>query len=240
MATAGNNIYNQVAGGMTDAQKGIQNSMAYQPAQFSQDALNQYMNPFTSQVIDNSLANLETARQKAITGGQANAMSSGAYGGSRHGVADSLTNEAFGRQASDLASNLNMANYNQALNQFNTANQVGFQNAQNQLAGAGAMSQLANLGFGMGQNLDNQEYQRSLQDQMVQQNLVNQAKQMFSGFTNQGTQNLSTLLSTLGIVPSQGATTQSQQHGLFDYMTLLATSLGGLNRAGVNPFGFLK
>ena len=63
MATAGNNIYNQVAGGMTDAQKGIQNSMAYQPAQFSQDALNQYMNPFTSQVIDNSLANLETARQ---------------------------------------------------------------------------------------------------------------------------------------------------------------------------------
>ena len=233
MATAGNNIYNQVAGGLSNAQTGIQNSMAYQPTEFSQGALTQYMNPFTSQVIDNSLANLDTARQKAIIDGQTRASSAGAYGGSRHGVSDSLTNEAFGKQASDLASNLNMANYNQALNQFNTANQVGFQNAQNQLAGAGALSSLANLGFGMGQTLDNQEYQRGLQDQMTQQNLANQAQQMFSGFTNQGTQNLATLLSTLGIVPSMGSTTQTMQPGLFDYMTLLASSLGGLNRAGV-------
>ena len=195
MANAGNNIYNQVAGGMTDAQKGIQNAMAYQPAQFSQGALNQFMNPFTSQVIDNSLTNLDDARKRAVADGQARATASGAYGGARHGVADSLLGDAYLKQAGDLSSNLNMANYNQAVNQFNKQNQMGFQSAQNQLAGAGALSGLANLGFGMGQNLDNQEYQRSMQDQMTQQNLANQAQQMFGGFTNQGTQNLSTLLS---------------------------------------------
>jgi len=226
MATAGNNVYNQVADTLGQAQTGMTNAMNYKPMDFSQQAMSQYMNPFTSQVIDNSINNMDTARQKAIQHGQTSAMNAGAYGGSRHGVADSLTNDVFAKQVGDMSSNLNMQNYGQALNQFNTANQVGFQNAQNQMAGAGALSGLANLGFGMANTLDDKSYNRSEAQRMIQQQLANNAQQQWGGFTGAGQQGLSALLGALGIVPAQGSQTTSQKHGLFDYLTLL--TLGGM------------
>ena len=227
MATAGNNVYNQVVDSMGQAQTGMTNAMNYQPVAFNQDNLNQYMNPYTNQVIDKSLGNLEDARQKAIQNMQAQAVSAGAYGGSRHGVADSLTNEVYAKQAGDLASNLNMQNYNQAMNQFNTQNQMGLNVAQNQMAGAGALSGLANMGFGMANYLDDKSYNRSETQRMLQQALVDKAQQQFGGFTGAGQQGLSALLSSLGIIPAQGTQTTSQKHGLFDYLTLLAMTKMG-------------
>ncbi len=222
MATAGNNVYNQVVDTLGQAKTGMTNAMNYQPMAFNQENLNQYMNPYTDQVIDQSLANLETARQKAIGQGQTNAINAGAYGGSRHGVADSLTNQAFAKQADQMATNLNMQNYNQAMNQFNNQNQMGLNVATNQMAGAGALSGLANLGFGMANQLDDKAYNRSETQRMLQQQLVNQAQQQYGGFTGAGQQGLSAVLSALGIVPNQGSQTVTKDSGLIDYMKLLA------------------
>lgn len=222
MATAGNNVYNQVVDTLGQSQTGMTNAMNYKPMQFNQENMDQFMNPYTSQVIDQSLNNLEDARVKAINTGQEKAMQAGAYGGSRHGVADSLTNKAFADQAGQLASNLNMQNFNQAMNQFNTQNQMGLAAAQNQLAGAGALSGLANMGFGMANTLDDKAYNRSEAQRMLQQQLVENAKQQFGGFTGAGQQGLGALLSALGIVPSQTTQTTGSQPGLFNYLTLLA------------------
>ena len=52
MAGAGNNIYNQVTTGLQGAQTGINNAMAYQPTQFSNEAIQPFMNPFTQNVLD--------------------------------------------------------------------------------------------------------------------------------------------------------------------------------------------
>ncbi len=227
MATAGNNVYNQVVDTLGQAKTGMTNAMNYQPMAFNQENLNQYMNPYTDQVIDQSLANLETARQKAIGQGQTNAMNAGAYGGSRHGVADSLTNQAFAKQADQMATNLNMQNYNQAMNQLNNQNQMGLNVAQNQMAGAGALSGLANLGFGMANQLDDKAYNRSEAQRMLQQQLVNQAQQQYGGFTGAGQQGLSALLSSLGIIPNQSSQTVTKNQGLFDYLTLLAMTKMG-------------
>lgn len=218
MAGAGNNIYNQVTTGLQGAQTGINNAMAYQPTQFSNEAIQPFMNPFTQNVLDRSLSNLETARQKAIGQGQTSAMNAGAYGGSRHGVADSLTNEAFAKQAGDLSANLNQANFQQAVNQFNNANQLGFQTAQNQLAGAGALANLSNLGFGMANTMDNTAYQRAERERMIAQQLADKAKQQFAGFTTQGQQGFQNLLASLGIIPAQGLTTEQFQPGLIDFL----------------------
>lgn len=227
MATSGNNMYNQVVDTLGQAKTGMTNAMNYQPMAFNQGNLNQYMNPYTNQVIDTSLGNLETARQKAIQQGQTSAVNAGAYGGSRHGVADSLTNEVFAKQAGDLSSNLNMQNYNQAMNQFNNQNQMGFNVASNQMAGAGALSGLANMGFGMANQLDDKAYNRSEVQRMLQQQLIENAKQQYGGFTGAGQQGLSALLSSLGIIPSQGTQTTTKDHGLFDYIRLLALSKMG-------------
>lgn len=84
----------------------------------SQDALmrlSQYINPHTDSVVNAALADQERARQTAIASGQGAATAAGAFGGSRHGVADSLTNEAAIRAAGALSGQLRSDGFNTAL-----------------------------------------------------------------------------------------------------------------------------
>ena len=135
----------------------------YQPAQISAQQTNlgmtgpgsigSYMNPYTSQVRENALGDLESARRAAIqqTGERANAAR--AFGGSRQGVAEALTNQGFAKQAATLGTQLNEQAFNQAMamqqadiNRMSAADianqQAGLQGAQLRLGGA---SQLGNL-----------------------------------------------------------------------------------------------
>lgn len=75
----------------------------------------QFQNPFQQQVVDQSLGQLDRARQMSIGMGEDQALAAGAYGGSRHGVADAETNRAFADQAGQLAAGLNMQGFNTAL-----------------------------------------------------------------------------------------------------------------------------
>jgi hypothetical protein len=112
-----------------------------------------YMNPYTSMVRENALGDLESARRAAIqqTGERANAAR--AFGGSRQGVAEALTNQGFAKQAATLGTTLNEQAFNQAMamqqadiarqSAADIANQqAGLQGAQLRLGGA---SQLGNL-----------------------------------------------------------------------------------------------
>lgn len=106
--------YNAATGSAAQMNRGdVQNVTAQQLANTN---LQPYMNPFQQEVIDRSLSNMERQRQIALnTGGDA-AMRAGAYGGSRHGVADSLTNAESLRAMGDLSANLNLQNFSQAQN----------------------------------------------------------------------------------------------------------------------------
>jgi hypothetical protein len=136
----------------------------YQPAQISAQQTNlsmgqgpgsigSYMNPYTSMVRENALGDLESARRAAIqqTGERANVAR--AFGGSRQGVAEALTNQGFAKQAATLGTTLNEQAFNQAMamqqadigrrSAADIANQqAGLQGAQLRLGGA---SQLGNL-----------------------------------------------------------------------------------------------
>jgi len=135
----------------------------YQPGQITAQQTNlgmtgpgsigSYMNPYTSMVRENALGDLESARRAAIqqTGERANAAR--AFGGSRQGVAEALTNQGFAKQAATLGTTLNEQAFNQAMaaqqadiarrSAADIANQqAGLQGAQLRLGGA---SQLGNL-----------------------------------------------------------------------------------------------
>jgi len=136
----------------------------YQPAQISAQQTNlsmgqgpgsigSYMNPFTSQVRTNALADLESARRAAIQQTGERATQARAFGGSRQGVAEALTNQGFAKQAATLGTTLNEQAFNQAMamqqadiarrSAADIANQqAGLQGAQLRLGGA---SQLGNL-----------------------------------------------------------------------------------------------
>ena len=136
----------------------------YQPGQITAQQTNlsmgqgpgsigSYMNPYTSQVRTNALADLESSRQTAIQQMGERATQAKAFGGSRQGVAESLTNLGFAKQAGTLGTQLNEQAFNQAMamqqadigrrSAADIANQqAGLQGAQLRLGGA---SQLGNL-----------------------------------------------------------------------------------------------
>jgi hypothetical protein len=109
-----------VAGGqMQGFLPGLQGLAGYTPeqvqaGQFAGSDMSAYMNPYTGQVVDTTMAALERQRQQAIGQGQAQAQQAGAFGGSRHGVANALTNEAALRQAAETSAGLYGQGYQQA------------------------------------------------------------------------------------------------------------------------------
>jgi len=120
----------------------------YDPAQVATTDLSAYMNPYTQEVIDRSIADLDRARQGNINNLGFSASQAGAFGGSRHGVAESLTNEAFAKQAGDVAANLRQNAFNTALGQAQY--DVGAQNSALQFgATQGMNAQQLNQGAGL-------------------------------------------------------------------------------------------
>ena len=136
----------------------------YQPNQISAQQTNlglgqgpgtigSYMNPYTEAVRTNALSDLESARRAAIQQTGERATAARAFGGSRQGVAEALTNQGFAKQAATLGTTLNEQAFNQAMamqqadiarrSAADIANQqAGLQGAQLRLGGA---SQLGNL-----------------------------------------------------------------------------------------------
>ena len=117
--------------------------------------LSQYMNPYTDMVTNNALGKLEQQRQMAITSNSDAAAKARAFGGSRHGVVDSLTNQGYGQQAADLALNAAQSNFANAQNMANTDIN---RNLQAQGMNQQAWNQMAQYNAGMAQqaNLANQ------------------------------------------------------------------------------------
>jgi hypothetical protein len=159
--SAGMGGFNQA---LSDAMGGTRGLMNFQPGsvqagQLADADLNPYMNPYTQNVIDTSLNDLDRFRQGAISGNQASATRSGAYGGSRHGVADAETNRGFLDQAGSLVANLR---------------NTGFQNAQQ-----GAMFDINNrMGadqFNVNAGLQGAQFRGNMANQLGQQGMAQDA-----------------------------------------------------------------
>lgn len=105
-------------------------SFGYTPdtvtAQTAVGGIQQYFNPYEQQVIDLSMADLERQRQMQMAQMGAQASAAGAFGGSRQGVAQALTNEAFAQQGGQLAAQLRAQGFQTALgaSQQDVANQM--------------------------------------------------------------------------------------------------------------------
>ena len=137
----------------------------YQPGQITAQQTNlglgqgpgtigSYMNPYTSMVRENALSDLESARRAAIAQTGERATAARAFGGSRQGVAEALTNQGFAKQAATLGTSLNEQAFNQAMamqqadiarrSAADIANQqAGLQGAQLRTGAAGTLGGLA-------------------------------------------------------------------------------------------------
>jgi hypothetical protein len=75
-----------------------------------------YQNPFRQQVIDNTLSDLDRARQMQIQSDQDAAIGQGAFGGSRSAILESETNRNYFDRAGDITSKLNQKGFDSAVN----------------------------------------------------------------------------------------------------------------------------
>ncbi len=151
--------------------RNVQTQFGYTPdaveAQTAVGGIQTYMNPYEQQVIDTSMADLERQRQMQASQMGAQASAAGAFGGSRHGVAQALTNEGFANQGGMLAAQLRQQGFNTALgaSQQDVANRM-----QAALANQGARARAAEFG-----------QSTSLQGQMANQNAGLQGANLRAG-----------------------------------------------------------
>lgn len=223
--------------------------------------LSPYLNPYTQNVIDTSLRDLNIQRQQGLNQIGDQAIRAGAFAGSRQGVAEGVLNAEAARQAGMLSANLNNQNFMQAqtaaqndiarnlqAQQLNQAaglqtQQMGLQgqqaNQQAGLSGAAVNLQGANsLG-----NLANQQQQTFLQGlasaqagqdalQNQQQNLLNAAQQYYTERQQYPLQQLQIPLQALGATPYGSTSSQSVPASSNPFLTGLGAASTGISLLG--------
>jgi hypothetical protein len=236
------------------------NATDYEAAQFQQADLDRFMNPYTGEVIDQSMADIERGRLMQANQAAAQAQAAGAFGGSRGALMEAeiarnaldssartaagLRDQGFqfasqmgqqdvGRRQQALQQNAQQQLQSYLANQ-SSALQAGITNAQ-----LGAQTSIAN------QQADNQAQQFGL-TQGLQAALANQgAGLQGAGMQMQGAQGLGAL-SNLGFGMGQEALQGMQQQGAIQQMLnqqmmdKAAGQYGGYQGAPANAFSYLS
>lgn len=159
-------------------------------ASFLNQNIQQYMNPYTQAVTNQSLADLERSRQLEQQRTAAQATAARAFGGSRQGVAEAETNRAYGENAARLIAQQNAAAY-QAAQQASEADLSRTMQAQqlNQAQDAATTQQALQLAgqFGLANQDANLRAALANQGVDVQYGLTNAQLQQQAALANQAT-----------------------------------------------------
>lgn len=117
----------------------------------SPERIQSFMSPYTQNVIDATMRDIGRQRDIAINEAGTAATRAGAFGGSRHGVAEAETQRAFAEQAADTAARLREAGYTTAagMAQADIAQRMAAAQGGMATAGAGLQQQLTGLGAQM-------------------------------------------------------------------------------------------
>jgi len=193
--------------------------------------LSPYLNPYQSGVVNATLGQLAQLNANQLLNTNQGATASGAFGGSRSGVADALTNQYDMQAAAPVIAGLNAQGFNTALNaagqdaatlnnvaMFNSGQNVTAQQGSiaNALAAQGmglnaanVLASLANQGYGLaaaqGGLLGSVGQQQQVQDQSVLTNAYN----AWLAQQGQNAQAQNLLNSSLGLIPLQQPTNTS-------------------------------
>ena len=200
------------------------------------DGMGQYMNPYTNDVINNAQNDIFRQNQMQQQANRAGAASAGAFGGSRHGVVEGLTNEASSRAIGDISAQLRSQG-------FNMAGQFANQDINNQMGAASGLLQAgqgaANIGtggFNMGQAINQDLSQQGMLQQALQQQILGQGAGMFEGFVNQpinllNLRNAAASGSPLNAAMTQSTNTQNNP-GILGILSGATGLMSGMGKAG--------
>jgi hypothetical protein len=177
--------------------------------------LTPYLNPYQSDVVNSTLAQLTQARGMAQRQTNQQATAENAFGGSRSGVANALTNQYYDQDTANTLANLNAQNFTQAQNaaQSDIARQLTAAQA-NQGAGltasqANAANALSASNASAGNTLA--AGQANTNAGLAAQNLGLNASNLLSGLS---AQQLQQALAKAGALSTGGNQQQQQQQAV--------------------------
>lgn len=182
--------------------------------------LSSYMNPYTQSVTNAGLQAIEAQRKQGLNTNADQAIAQKAFGGSRQGVQEGVTNAGAASAAGQLAAQMGQQNYQNAQQaaQFDIQNNLGTQqaNAANQMNAAGLNMNAANGLAGIaqqGQNANIAALMAALQGQgLAQQDVqgrLNADQAAYQAAQQFPLQQLQIPISALSAMP-YGSTTKSE------------------------------
>lgn len=171
-----------------------------------------FQNTFEQEVIDNALADLDRSRALQLQQDQDSAIGSGAFGGSRSALLEAETNRNFFDRAGNLASNMRLQGFNDAMSRAMNDRLYRTDLANQQLA-----DQYRNLGL-----LSN----IGLQQQGLQQQGLDFGYNEFLRQLNYPRENIGLLGTALGGIPMQSSQTTQQKTGMGDILGSAAQLYG--------------
>lgn len=120
---------------------------------FDASSIQEFMNPYESEVIQGTLGDIEKSRLMASNQVANQASAAKAFGGSRYGVQQSLTDQAAIEQAARTSAQMRREGYGQAAGLAMNARNLGLQGASSVLGLGSARQQLAQARLDAARNL---------------------------------------------------------------------------------------
>jgi hypothetical protein len=191
----------------------------------------QYMSPYTQNVLDAQKANMTADYNKQLTQQHAQAAQAGAFGGSRQAVEDAEATRNLNLQMQNVEAQGLQSAYQQGAQQFNTEQGLGLQGQQfNQQLGMQAG--LANQQAGLQTSLANQQAALAAQGLGTTTGMQAALANQQAGLTVGG-QNLQALLQTQGLGAQLGMQGQLANQQMA-YNQQLANQQAGLQAGEFN------
>lgn len=214
------------------------------PGMLANTDLSPYMNPYEDKVIQNTLNDMNLARGQAIATNADKASSANAFGGSRQGITDAVTNAQSIIAQGKMSDQMRADNYAQAVTgatgDLNRQLQGALANQSDARAGN---AQLLQAGQGLeasGNDAQRNALQQFMaltqsggQQQAQQQAVLDANKAKFDEANNYDVNRLNILLSSLGMSPyGKTQTTQTTQNNPNGGTDWAQAGLGALSIAG--------
>jgi hypothetical protein len=206
------NIANQSSGAYNLGMGGYGGMMGYGGNLLGQNApgsdMSPYMNPYTQNVIDTTMSDMGRQRQWLENQREDEFLNYGsAYGGSRHGIRDTLDDEAFYKASGQVAAPLHQANFQNAQGQQQFFNNLGAQLAQQ---GAGGLANMSNLGFGFARDINRDQLMSGALQRQMQQQMIDTLARQWEQYQGVPQRNLG-YSSNIPQFPQAGTTTTTQE-----------------------------
>lgn len=213
------NQQNTLQARLANQSAGMQGQLANQADSLRSQGMNQQYGmqgqlANQSNALQAALANQSAGMQSGLAN-QSNALNS-ALANQNYNFQGQRANQQAGQQ--DISNRLQAALANQSAGLSGNAQRMG---AAQQLGG------LSNLGFNMGQTVNNNLAQQGAMQQALQQVILDNARAKFAGYTGQPAAGIGYLSQALGNTPTTNTQTLTKTPGLFDYLTLGASMMPG-------------